>query len=94
MIARIEPLSAAIRVWIESDGDYGVPFFWSATVRWVDRYSMEIMGVSEETSTTNKSRITPSLFRAIAAEAKRWDAKRVGYRRIKDGNETVKWFKL
>jgi hypothetical protein len=89
VIARIEPLSGIIRVWVQPDGEYGKPYAFAATVRWADLYSMEIMGVVGESKT-----ITPSLFRAIAAEAKRWDAKRVGYRRFKDGNETVKWFEI
>jgi hypothetical protein len=89
VIARIEPLSGIIRAWVQPDGGYGKPYTFAATVRWVDLYLMEIMGVVGESKT-----ITPSLFRAIGKEAKRWNARRVGYRRFKDGQETVKWFDI
>lgn len=89
MIARIEPISGVIRIWFNDDHGYGYPYQWAATVRWVDSDSIEIMGVVED---PNNPKLSPNLFRAMIAEAARVNAKRIGYKRIKNGNESIKWF--
>jgi hypothetical protein len=91
MIARIEPLSGIIRVWFRDSDGYGDPYQWVATVRWVDHESIEILGVI---SSPHNPAFSPSLFRAITAEAVRWGAARVGYKRIKQGSESVRWHVL
>lgn len=55
--AHIEPLSGIIRVF-DDDAKYGEPYQWAATVRWLDRETIEICGAMAAP--------TPSEWRAIA----------------------------
>jgi len=89
MIARIEPISGVIRIWFNDADGYGDKYQWAATVRWVDSKSIEVMGVVED---PRNPKLSPQLFRAMIAEARRVGAERIGYRRIKDGVESLKWF--
>lgn len=59
MFARIEPLSAVIRVWVDGCV-YGDPYEWVATVRWLKPNEVEILGYTK--------RVTPSIWKAIIRE--------------------------
>ena len=62
MKAAIESISGVIRVW--HDGCvYGDPYEWVATVRWINRKTVEILGYT--------SRVTPSIWRAVIKECQK-----------------------
>jgi len=87
--ARIEPFSGVMRIWFNDLDDYGSPYQWAAAVRWMDRDSIEVTGVVED---KDNRKLSPTLFKAMIEEAGRFSAKRIGYKRIKQGQETMKWF--
>ncbi len=58
MWAHIEPLAGVLRVFADGD-QYGEPYVWSATVRYLDAQTVEILGI--------QSAPQPSTWRAIIA---------------------------
>jgi hypothetical protein len=84
--AHIEPLSGIIRVFGDH-AKYGDPYQWAATVRWLDRETIEICGAM--------SAPTASEWRAIAKlmRSQSPPLKRVLLKRIRpDGTEQVHEF--
>jgi len=74
--ADIEPLAAVVRV-IPS-GAYGDPYTWSATLRWLDRYTVEVMGAMRAPR--------PSEWRAVRAALRKAEVRRVVWHRA-DGRD-------
>jgi hypothetical protein len=62
MKAEIEPISGVIRVWVDG-GVYGDPYEWVATVRWLSRDKIEILGYT--------TKVTPSIWKAVIKECQR-----------------------
>jgi len=68
MNAHLEPLAAVLRVF--PDGQtYGSPYIWSATVRYLGKDTVEILGVCNP--------VTPKIRRAIIDEMRRQSIRKV-----------------
>lgn len=80
--AEIEPLSGVIRVWSDG-GKYGDPYEWSASVRWLSRDGVEILGYT--------SPLTREVWRAIMATCNRSGIKRILAVRYRAGLRVEKW---
>lgn len=52
----IEPLTAVVRLFSEGK-TYGDPYDFACTIRWIDRYTIEVLGVD--------TAVTPSMWRAM-----------------------------
>ena len=94
--ATIEPISGMLRVWTEKHDDSvhnsGVPYLLSATVRWLDPHSLEIMGLSIPSKDDDTPSMTPSIWRAIREECiKNWNIKKVLYIRYRNKEKIEKW---
>jgi len=73
--ADVEFIAGVIRVW--DGGSYGDPYRWAATVRWIDRTQVEILGVT--------SAPTVAELRAILQQFNQLGVERVVFKRIKNG---------
>ena len=85
--ALIEPLSGVIRVLVDDEGRYGDPFYWSATVRWLNPQEIELCAYM--------TKITPSIYRAVFKECQKWGIRRilgVNYPDGADGPRKERWF--
>ena len=80
----IEPIAACVRVWSSSDSGYGDPYDWSATCRWIDRETMEVIGVDKP--------VTKSMCHAIRDAAAKLGVRAIGFTRIRDGKKRKFWF--
>ena len=83
MKAQIEPISAVIRVWENDDANYGEPYEWTATMRWIRPGEAEILAYT--------NRVTPSIWKAIRKEVQNWKLKRILAVTFVDGIRTEKW---
>jgi len=80
--AEIEPLSGVIRVW--PDGNkYGDPYEWSASVRWISRDAIEILGYTKP--------ITREVWRAIIATCSKNRIEMILAVRYRAGLRVEKW---
>lgn len=41
----IQHLSSVVRVWTQEGAKYGDPYDWAATIRWIDKETIEVLGV-------------------------------------------------
>jgi len=74
--ADIEPLAAVVRV-IPS-GEFGDAYTWSATLRWQDRYTVEVLGVLQAPR--------PSEWRDVRAALRRAGVRKVVWHRLDGRN--------
>ncbi len=77
MKALIEPVAAVIRV-VPDEGSYGDPFTFSATLRWVDHQTVELMGALRAPR--------PSEWRAIVLALRACGATAMVWSRLSGGN--------
>lgn len=77
--AAIEFLSAGLRYWLKDD--YGAPYQWCATVRWIDRFTVELILVMEPP--------TPDAWREVRHELAGLGVKEIKFCRIVDGVEEM-----
>jgi len=82
MRAEIERIAGVLRVFDE-DKEYGEPYEWAATVRWLSKDEIEIMG--------DVAPISCSIYRAIVDECVRLGIKRALRVTYKDGIRKEKW---
>lgn len=82
MIARIEPLTAVIRVWVDG-GVYGDPYEWVATVRWLRPSQVEILGYTKK--------VTPSIWRAVIKECQQHKIEKILAVTYAGGKRKEKW---
>lgn len=47
MKIEIQHLSSVIRIWFNKDAEYGDPYDWAATIRWIDNNTIELLGVDK-----------------------------------------------
>lgn len=81
MIAGIEHLSGVIRVW--QDGrKYGEPYEWCASVRYITRDTIEILGYT--------TKVTPSIWKAVITECQRLGIKKIIGVSYRDGQRREK----
>ena len=86
MIAIIEPLAGVIRYWSTNNPEYGDPYQWSATVRWVNRDTIEVMGVTQVPTT--------EVWRAVKDCARNIGVKYITFTRFKNGVRKTSTLKL
>ena len=84
--AEFEPHSGVVRVWLDDEAVYGDPMQWSASVRWIDRESIEITGVIGSP--------LPSVWRAINDECRQLGIKRILIVRYKVGKRSKHWVRI
>ena len=78
MWADVEPIACAIRVF--HDGAvYGDPYTWAATIRYIDRKTIEIIGITCAPK--------PSEWRAIVARMKCDGVSKIVFSRKRGGND-------
>lgn len=88
-IARSEPLSEMLRVWLDDNARYGDAFDWSAGVRFINRFEIELLAYDKK--------ITPSIRRAIFAWCQEKGIKRifaVNYPNGSSGERVTRWFEV
>lgn len=85
MKAAIEPISGVIRVWMDG-GVYGDPYEWVATVRWINRTSVEILGYTR--------RVTPGIWRAVSKECQKNGIEKVLAVSYHNGKRKEKWLRV
>ena len=74
----MEPISSVIRVW--QDGQkYGDAYEWVATIRWIDRNTIEILGYTKP--------VTPSIWKAVIREAQSMQIKTIIAKTYPEGAE-------
>ncbi len=83
MKVHIEPIAACLRVWSKPGSVYGDPYDWSATCRWIDSETMEVIGVDKP--------VTKAMCHAIRDEAWKLGVKKVGFTRIRNGSKRRFW---
>ncbi len=83
MKVHIEPIAACLRVWSKADSVYGDRYDWSATCRWIDSETMEVIGVDKP--------VTRAMCHAIRDEAWKLGVKKVGFTRIRNGSKRRFW---
>lgn len=87
--SQLEPLSGKIRVWGNEEAKYGDKYDWSAEIRWLSRTDVEICAYMLP--------ITPSIYRAIYVECRRWGIERVMKTIYHDGSNgppAVEWIEI
>lgn len=77
MPAHIESFAGVIRYWDNENAQHGDPYQWAASVRWVDRETIEIAGITQPP--------TPTIWRAVKEAAREHGLKQVLFVRYKDG---------
>lgn len=82
MKASIEPISGVIRVWVDGCV-YGDPYEWVATVRWLNRTTIEILGYT--------TKVTPSIWKAVIKECQRLGIEKILATSYKDRVKREKW---
>ena len=80
----IEPIAACLRIWIGNGGQVGDPYDWSATGRWIDRETMEVIGVDKP--------VTKAMCVAIRDAAAKLGVRTIGFTRIREGKKRKFWF--
>lgn len=80
--AEIEPLSGVIRVWADG-GVYGDPYVWCASVRWLSREDVEILGYTNP--------VTRGVWRAVMNTCNKSGIKRILAVRYRAGQRIEKW---
>ena len=83
MPARIELLAGVIRYWDNEEAQYGEPYQWVASVRWISKDEVEILGYIKP--------ITVNIWRAVMKACKDNSIKRILAVRYQDGNRLEKW---
>jgi hypothetical protein len=48
MKIHIQHLSSVIRIWHSDEAEYGDPYDWAATIRWIDNETIELLGVDKK----------------------------------------------
>ena len=86
MKVELEPLVSAIRIWENSDAEYGDPYQWAATVRWMNSTEVEIVCVDKE--------ITRSIWKAIALALDSQGVERVMMTRYRLGEMRTRWLSI
>ena len=86
MIADIEPTSGVLRCWDGTVVKYGEPYQWAATVRWLSRESIEILG--------DVKPVTREVFRAIIKRCAESGIKRILAVRYRAGQRREKWINV
>ena len=82
MRSEIEPISGVIRVWVDGSV-YGDPYEWVATVRWITRNKVEILGYT--------ARLTPSIWKAVIKECQKRNITDILAVRYVEGTRKEKW---
>lgn len=85
-IQRFSEPGGIIRGWVDPSHGYGDPYQLSATLRWLDPVSVEIMGLCEP--------LDPAMARAIKDACRAEEIRRILSLRIKDGRETKSWLRV
>lgn len=80
--AQLEHVASVIRVWINSDAVHGDPYDWVATVRWINKATIEIMGI---TMSPNRE-----IWAAVMNELLTYGVEEIVYYRYKDGQPVKK----
>ena len=75
-LVEVEPISAVVRIWDNQSG-YGAPYDWVATLRWVDKDTVEVIGTTTAPTRTQ--------WKALVIKAKEIGVKRVLVTRCKHG---------
>lgn len=87
--AFIEPIAGILRVCVEDDAKYGDKFYWSATVRYINKEEIELCAYINE--------IKPSTYKAIFRACQEQGIKRifaVNYPEGADGPRKERWFEV
>jgi hypothetical protein len=77
MAAAVEFLSGVVRFWANDSAQYGDPYEWCATVRWINPDTVEILGVIKPPS--------KQVWAAVLSELGQYGAKELVFYRIKNG---------
>ena len=85
--ASIEPIAGCMRIWLDETKGYGDPYDAAVTVRWIDKETIEVIGLASD-------KFGIPVARAIRAEAKRWHATRLLFVRKKNGIDKQVWVKV
>ena len=83
MPARIEPLAGVIRYWDDDAAQYGDPYQWVASVRWLAKGEVEILGYIKP--------LTVNIWRAVMRACKDNGIKRILAVRYQEGERVEKW---
>lgn len=78
-IAQIEPLSAVVRFWHDEQSQYGDPYDWVATLRWITPNEVEVIGITKPP--------TPSVWRAVKAACREMGIERIVFYRMRHGEK-------
>ena len=85
MKAAIETLSGVLRIWHDPIAEYGMPYDWAATVRFLDPTSIEIVGITKA-PTQAESRVICDYCTSVGIT-------RIKITRIKNGNCREHWIR-
>jgi hypothetical protein len=80
--AEIEPIGGVVRVWA-GGSSYGDPYEWAASVRWLSREEIEILGYTKP--------ITRDVWRAIIKTCNESGIKKILAVRYRAGQRREKW---
>lgn len=82
-IQRIPEPAGCLRLWTNPAHGHGDPYQFTATVRWIDETSIELMGVTDS--------LTAAMLPAIKAAAAQVGATRIAVTRIKPDRQFTRW---
>ena len=85
--ASIEPIAGCMRIWLDETKGYGNPYDAAVTVRWIDRETIEVIGLAT-------AGFDLAMANAIKAEARRLGITRVMFVRKKNGIDKQVWVRV